>query len=69
MCRRHWYMVPAEIRRGVWRCYRPGQEIRKRISPAYLQSVRAAMRAVAEKERLAPPAAAAELAEGCACLT
>lgn len=55
MCRKHWYMVPAPLRREVWRVYRPGQEIDKNPSSEYLDVMRAAIDAVAEKERIAPP--------------
>jgi hypothetical protein len=55
MCRKHWYMVPSPLRREVWRLYRPGQEIDKRPSPEYLDVMQAAIDAVAEKERIAPP--------------
>lgn len=50
MCRKHWYMVPATLRRAVWAEYRPGQEIDKRPSSEYLSVMRAAIEAVAEKE-------------------
>ena len=26
MCKRHWFMVPKEIRDRVWATYQPGQE-------------------------------------------
>lgn len=35
-CRAHWFTLPADLRAAVWREYRPGQEIRKDPSEAYL---------------------------------
>lgn len=46
MCIRHWRMVPREVQRRIWREYRPGQEIDKQPSEAYLLVQRAAVWAV-----------------------
>lgn len=35
-CRHHWYTLPKWIRDQIWREYRPGQEVDKRPSEAYL---------------------------------
>ena len=51
MCRKHWRMVPAPLKRAVWREYVPGQEIRKNPTDAYLEVSRAAIVAVYEKEQ------------------
>lgn len=37
-CRLHWYSLPAELRRELWRNYRPGQEVDKQPSAAYMQA-------------------------------
>lgn len=50
MCRPHWFSVPAELRRRVWKAYRPGQEEDKDPSPAYLAVMHEAIDAVARKE-------------------
>ena len=50
MCRRHWYMVPRELRARVWATYRPGQEISKTPSAAYLAAALEAVNAVARIE-------------------
>jgi len=50
MCRRHWYMVPKDLRDRVWREYRDGQERTKRPSEAYLAAAKAAIEAVASRE-------------------
>jgi hypothetical protein len=46
MCLKHWRMVPPDIQRGVWRHYRPGQEIDKRPTEAYLKVMKLAIEAV-----------------------
>lgn len=50
MCKRHWFLVPLELRDVVWATYRRGQEIDKRPSREYLDAADAAIKAVAEKE-------------------
>jgi hypothetical protein len=50
MCKRHWYMVPKELRDRVWATYRRGQEIDKDPSMEYLDAAMAAVRSVAEQE-------------------
>jgi hypothetical protein len=50
MCYPHWKMVPRPLQLAVWREYRPGQEIDKRPSDAYMEVQHAAVAAVAEKE-------------------
>jgi hypothetical protein len=51
MCLKHWRMVPRDKQREVWRTYRPGQEVDKQPSEAYLIAANAAIDAVAAKER------------------
>jgi hypothetical protein len=36
MCVRHWRMVPLLVQKLIWKHYRPGQEIDKKPSVAYL---------------------------------
>lgn len=58
MCPRHWYLVPHPLRKQVWKTYRPGQEIDKNPSWAYLQAAHAAINFVARAEgkpELKPP--------------
>lgn len=50
MCRRHWYMVPSELRQRLWRVYVSGQEVRKDPTPAYIQVARECQQAVQQKE-------------------
>lgn len=50
MCRRHWYMVPTELRRAVWSTYRVGQCDDRRPSREWLEAAKAAIEAVAAKE-------------------
>lgn len=54
MCARHWRMVPAKLQADVWRTYRAGQEIDKKPTREYLAAARAAVEAVAAKERPQP---------------
>ncbi len=41
-CRAHWYQLPIEIRQEIWRTYRPGQEVDKQPSRAYVAAARKA---------------------------
>lgn len=50
MCGPHWRLVPPPLQAAVWATYRPGQEITKDPSRAYLDAAEAAIRAVAERE-------------------
>lgn len=55
MCRRHWFMVPPDLRAKVWQGYRRGMD------EAYDQAVTAAVEAVARREKASQ---SAELAGG-----
>ena len=46
MCKRHWFKVPADLRKAVWREYRPGQEVDKEPTAEYLEAARKAIGAV-----------------------
>ena len=50
MCRRHWFMVPADIRSRVWDHYQAGQEVRGGATDEYFAAVKDAVDAVAYKE-------------------
>lgn len=50
MCRKHWFMVPSDLRDAIWATYRPGQETTKDPSPEYIETAREAIAAVARKE-------------------
>lgn len=39
-CKRHWFMLPQPIRNAIWKNYRPGQEITKAPSLAYIVAAR-----------------------------
>lgn len=49
-CRKHWAMLPAKLKAEIWREYKPGQEIRKDPTPAYMEVQRRAVAAVAAIE-------------------
>lgn len=51
MCLRHWRMVPRPLQQAVWATYRPGQERDKAPSADYLTNAKAAIDAVAMRER------------------
>jgi len=36
-CRTHWFTLPKHLRDAIWREYRPGQEIDKHPSEAYME--------------------------------
>lgn len=40
MCKSHWWTLPKSLRDLIYRHYRPGQEISKNPSPAYLEAWR-----------------------------
>jgi hypothetical protein len=50
MCGRHWRRVPLHLQAAVWRHYRPGQEVDKQPTPAYLLAAEQAIMAVAVRE-------------------
>lgn len=54
-CRKHWYMLPADIRAEIWRTFRPGQEITKSPSADYLVAARKARDWIAEHHPPKPP--------------
>lgn len=50
MCYKHWSLVPADLRRLVWRHYRKGQEVDKNPSQEYLEVTKKAQDAVEQRE-------------------
>lgn len=61
MCPRHWYMVPAALRKQVWQTYRPGQEVDKCPSKEYLEVAKQAINLVAIREGKPPISADIEV--------
>ncbi len=39
-CRPHWFSLPKNLRDRIWATYRPGQEITKTPSPAYMDAAK-----------------------------
>lgn len=37
-CKKHWFMLPANLRKLIWATYVPGQEITKTPSEEYLRA-------------------------------
>lgn len=64
MCLKHWRMVPKALQARVWATYRPGQEIDKRVTEAYLVAQAAAIEAVAESEGRREPTQEATMTNG-----
>lgn len=50
MCFKHWSMVPADLRKLIWRHYRNGQEVDKNPSAEYLQVAKKAQDSVQKRE-------------------
>lgn len=48
MCRDHWLRLPKHLRDGIWRTFRPGQEIDGEVSSGYQRALRAVLRYVRE---------------------
>lgn len=40
-CKKHWFRLPQQLRNRIWATYRPGQEITKTPSIAYLEAAKA----------------------------
>lgn len=50
-CRPHWFALPSEIRRCIWACYEPGQEISGNPSREYLKAAREAQKWIEQHYR------------------
>ena len=50
MCFDHWKRVPKGVQEQIWGHYRNGQEDDKRITRAYAETAKVALRIVADKE-------------------
>lgn len=62
-CRPHWFALPDDIRREIWKAYRPGQEIDKNPSAEYLAAAQRAQEfALSSRRRLEERRAAADAA-------
>ena len=51
MCGYHWKLLPASLKRSIWRHYRPGQEVDKSPSHAYVVAAEAAREWLRKVER------------------
>jgi CDP-diacylglycerol pyrophosphatase len=47
-CKKHWFMLPKNLRDRVWATYRPGQEKDMRPSEAYLKVAEEVQKWIAE---------------------
>lgn len=50
MCRKHWFMLPADMRSQVWHCYREGQEVEGNPSREYVEIAKACVVWIKNKE-------------------
>jgi hypothetical protein len=50
MCGKHWRLVPRPLQQAVWRHYRPGQEVDKEPTGAYLDAAQMAIEAVEKRD-------------------
>lgn len=48
-CKPHWFALPQRLRNRVWATYKPGQEITKTPSAAYLAVAREVQDWIAEQ--------------------
>lgn len=55
MCSRHWFMVPPDIRREVWRCWKERQAGADGSAEHHEQIKKLAREAVAAKEERQKP--------------
>jgi hypothetical protein len=39
-CKAHWFRLPATLRSRIWATYRPGQEVSKTPSAAYIEAAK-----------------------------
>jgi hypothetical protein len=49
-CKPHWYQLPPMLRVKIWRTYRPGQEVTKTPSPAYIAAAQEVQRWLRSQE-------------------
>ncbi len=54
-CAPHWFQVPERLRTRIWATYRPGQEVTKTPSAAYVEAARAVQDWISTKETNAKP--------------
>ncbi|MDR6887834.1 MULTISPECIES: zinc-finger-containing protein [Variovorax] len=50
-CSPHWFTLPKALRDDIWRTYRPGQEITKTPSEAYVAAARAVQQWIAHHQK------------------
>lgn len=46
-CKKHWFKLPLHLRNRIWATYKPGQEINKTPSPAYIEAAEAVQQWIA----------------------
>lgn len=56
-CSQHWFKLPLRLRSLIWDTYRPGQEITKTPSAAYVAAAKEVQAWIDTQEKPAPEAA------------
>ena len=49
-CKAHWFQLPKDLRDLIWDTYRPGQEVTKNPSPAYVAAAQKVQQWIADYE-------------------
>lgn len=49
-CKRHWFMLPKELRGRIWDTYRPGQEVTMTPSAEYMRAADDVQKWIATQE-------------------
>lgn len=49
-CKKHWFMLPRNLRAEIWRCYQPGQEVDMTPSAEYVAVARRVQKWIADYE-------------------
>lgn len=53
-CRRHWFMLPEDLRRAIWRTYKIGQEIKATPSAEYVAVTKRVQNWIVENHPVEP---------------
>lgn len=49
-CKKHWFMLPKQLRDRIWATYRPGQEITKDPSDEYMAAALSVQRWIRDRK-------------------
>lgn len=54
-CKKHWFMLPRNLRNEIWRTYQPGQEVDMTPSAEYLAVAQRVQNWIADYQNRNPP--------------